>query len=70
MQKRYLKTPGKMNPSPMGHKMLTLKVGESMTVPWEQCPTGRPSGPGQAGVNEMIFDMEPTDEGLKITRAK
>ena len=65
---KFYKTPAKVNPSPFGKEMLALQVGESILMPWGA--GSRPSGPGQVGFAGKIYDMVPTEDGLKVTRAK
>lgn len=60
--------PKKLNPNEDGRKMLALQVGESFVMPWRD--SKRPQGPCETGFAGKVFNMEPTEAGVKITRTK
>jgi len=68
METRFYKTPKHLKPSADGARMLALKPGESMVIPWERCPSPRPKGPAVTGVGGIVLNMEPVEDGIKVTR--
>jgi len=57
-----------MNPNEDGKRMLKLELYESFIIPWDRCPIPKPTADAECGIGNKTFKMEPTPEGLKVTR--